>query len=384
MTIDLTAPAMPDAEDIRDLRSLACSILDKYAADALTVPQQALPFDESLWQTLAEAGLTLLSTPVSAGGSGAGIAEAAALLSAAAEYAAPGPLAEGDLLAAWLLTAAQLDIPTGPLTSGTCEVACLGGRRGDGAGRGHGRPGALGEGLRRRRGARHERGRGGRHPAPRGPLQHRAGTQRGARTSRHGPVRPRSAARVRRADPQWPGPRVVAAWGAGQVCADLRSDGDCPGSHDRARVATHPVRSPDRQVPGSAAPGRGGRRGSHRRAGRVRGGRADRRTGRDREPCWGAGRRRRQVPGGPRSGRGQPRGPPGARRHRLHPRPPAAPLHPARARVARRVRWCPRVGAPGRGLRADSVGRTCGHWSAQVVPTRRRRGWALSARRRRP
>jgi acyl-CoA dehydrogenase len=123
MTIDLTTPAMPDAEDLRDLRALACSILDKYAADALTTPQQALPFDESLWQTLAGSGLTLLSTPVSAGGSGAGIAEAAALLSAAAEYAAPVPIAESDLLAAWLLTAARLDVPAGPLTSATCEVA---------------------------------------------------------------------------------------------------------------------------------------------------------------------------------------------------------------------------------------------------------------------
>jgi acyl-CoA dehydrogenase len=122
MTVD-QATAMPDAEDLRDLRQLACSILDKYAADALTAPQQALPFDESLWQTLAASGLTLLSTPVSAGGSGAGIAEAAAVLSATAEYAAPGPIAETDLLAAWLLTAAEVDVPDGPLTLGTCEVA---------------------------------------------------------------------------------------------------------------------------------------------------------------------------------------------------------------------------------------------------------------------
>ena len=44
------------------------------------------------------------------------------VLSAAGEYAAPAPLAETDLLAAWLLTTAQLDIPAGPLTSGSGEV----------------------------------------------------------------------------------------------------------------------------------------------------------------------------------------------------------------------------------------------------------------------
>ena len=60
---------------------------------------------------------------MSAGGSGAGIAEAAVVLSAAAEYAAPVPIAENDLLAAWLLEVARLDVPTGPLTSGTCEVS---------------------------------------------------------------------------------------------------------------------------------------------------------------------------------------------------------------------------------------------------------------------
>ena len=122
MTTNLTTPVMPDSADLQDLRELACSIFDKYVADALTVPETALPFDRPLWETLSESGLTLLTTPVSAGGSGAGIAEAAVVLLAAGEYAAPVPLAETDLLAAWLLTAAQLDVPAGPLTSGVCEA----------------------------------------------------------------------------------------------------------------------------------------------------------------------------------------------------------------------------------------------------------------------
>jgi len=131
MSTDLTAPAMPDADDLRDLRALACSIFDRSASEALTVQQTAVPFDESLWRTLTESGLTLLTTPLSAGGSGAGIAEASVVLSAAAEYAAPVPIAENDLLAAWLLEVAQLDVPTGPLSSGVCEVSISSGGPGN-------------------------------------------------------------------------------------------------------------------------------------------------------------------------------------------------------------------------------------------------------------
>jgi len=123
MSTDVTAPAMPDADDLRDLRAVARSILDKSASETLTVQQTAVPFDESLWKALTDCGLTLLTTPVSAGGSGAGIAEAAMVLSVAAEYAAPVPIAENDLLAAWLLQVAKLDVPAGPLSSGTCAVS---------------------------------------------------------------------------------------------------------------------------------------------------------------------------------------------------------------------------------------------------------------------
>ncbi len=123
MSTDLTAPAVPDADDLRDLRALSRAIFDKSVSETLTVQQTAVPFDESLWKALSDSGLTLLTTPASAGGSGAGLAEAAVVLSASAEYAAPGPIAENDLLAAWLLGAARLDVPTGPLTSGRCEVS---------------------------------------------------------------------------------------------------------------------------------------------------------------------------------------------------------------------------------------------------------------------
>lgn len=123
MSADVTMSSMPAEDDLRDLRTLACAIFEKPATEALTVQQTAIPFDSMLWGTLTESGLTLLTAPVCAGGSGAGIAEAAVVVSAAAEYAAPVPIAENDLLAAWLLEVAQLDLPTGPLSSGTCEVS---------------------------------------------------------------------------------------------------------------------------------------------------------------------------------------------------------------------------------------------------------------------
>jgi len=123
VTTDVTAQAMPEPDDLRDLRSLACSIFDKLASEALTVPQTALPFDPLLWTTLAESGLTLLTASAAAGGSGAGIAEAAVVLSAAAEYAAPVPIAENDLLAAWLLEVAGIAVPDSPLTSGSGAVS---------------------------------------------------------------------------------------------------------------------------------------------------------------------------------------------------------------------------------------------------------------------
>lgn len=80
-------------------------------------------FDATLWSVLEQAGLTLLSTPESAGGSGGGIADSAVLLSVAGEYAVPLPLAETDLLAGWLLAACGMPVPPEPLTAVTGDLA---------------------------------------------------------------------------------------------------------------------------------------------------------------------------------------------------------------------------------------------------------------------
>lgn len=61
--------------------------------------------DRDLWAQLAELGLVRLTGDESTGGSGAGWAEAAALITAAAKHGVRAPLAEHDLLAGWFADA---------------------------------------------------------------------------------------------------------------------------------------------------------------------------------------------------------------------------------------------------------------------------------------
>jgi acyl-CoA dehydrogenase len=72
-------------------------------------------FSERLWSTLTELGLTRLTLPEAAGGSGGSLADAATVLLVAGQAAAPVPLAETDLLAGWLLHTAGLPVPDGVL-----------------------------------------------------------------------------------------------------------------------------------------------------------------------------------------------------------------------------------------------------------------------------
>jgi alkylation response protein AidB-like acyl-CoA dehydrogenase len=69
-------------------------------------------FDDALWRNLEDTGLSRLTA-----GEDAGPAEAAIVLSGLARHAAAVPLAETDLLAAWLAGMAGIDVPDGgPLT----------------------------------------------------------------------------------------------------------------------------------------------------------------------------------------------------------------------------------------------------------------------------
>jgi acyl-CoA dehydrogenase len=68
------------------------------------------------WDALSEAGLPWVGVPEGAGGSGGDVMDACTLLRVAGRHAVPLPLAESGLLGGWLLAAAGLELPGGPVT----------------------------------------------------------------------------------------------------------------------------------------------------------------------------------------------------------------------------------------------------------------------------
>jgi acyl-CoA dehydrogenase len=104
-----------------ELRELAGQIFAEVAA-------AGVGFDAPLWKTLEGSGLARLTLPESAGGSAGSLADAAVLLDAAGAHAARVPLAETDLLAGWLLQAAGIPVPDGPLTAAVGDLHVFGDR----------------------------------------------------------------------------------------------------------------------------------------------------------------------------------------------------------------------------------------------------------------
>jgi len=88
-------------------KHLAVDVVDSSLAEGM---------DRTLWASLADSGLALLSVPEELGGSGGTLADAAAVLTVASEYAAAVPLAETDIIAGWLAERAVLPLPAGPVT----------------------------------------------------------------------------------------------------------------------------------------------------------------------------------------------------------------------------------------------------------------------------
>lgn len=81
-----------------------------------TAPGERTTYDRALWQRLDSLGLIRLTGAEDSGGSGASWYEAAELLSAAVRHGVRAPFAEHDLLACWLLEAADLPVGDGVRT----------------------------------------------------------------------------------------------------------------------------------------------------------------------------------------------------------------------------------------------------------------------------
>jgi acyl-CoA dehydrogenase len=69
-----------------------------------------------VWDGLVDAGFSLVALPEESGGSGGSLADAAQILKVLGRYAAPVPFAETALLGGWLLAAAGLPLPDGPIS----------------------------------------------------------------------------------------------------------------------------------------------------------------------------------------------------------------------------------------------------------------------------
>ena len=98
-------------------------------------------FDGPLWKTLEDSGLTRLTLPESAGGSGGTMADAAVLLTAAGAHAARVPLVETDLLAGWLAHRRRHPVARRPADRGARRLQVHGDRVAGAL-----QPGAVGQG----------------------------------------------------------------------------------------------------------------------------------------------------------------------------------------------------------------------------------------------
>ena len=114
------------AGDDSELRELVDDIGSKSADVRQGHRMRPDELDEALWANLEETGLTrLTSTP----DLGAGPVELAIVLRGIARHAGAVPLAETDLLAAWLAERAALDVPqAGPLTVAIARAEVMSGR----------------------------------------------------------------------------------------------------------------------------------------------------------------------------------------------------------------------------------------------------------------
>ncbi len=97
------------------LRETATRLFAREITPGLLRAAEAGTWPAAAWAAVEDAGLSRAPVPEAAGGAGVPLADALGLLQVAGAHAVPLPLAE-TMLAGWLLAAAGLPIPDGPLT----------------------------------------------------------------------------------------------------------------------------------------------------------------------------------------------------------------------------------------------------------------------------
>ena len=106
------------------LRDTASKLFAEHTtADQLRAAEQGV-WPAAAWAAIEEAGLHRALVPEEAGGYGLPVTDAFSLVRIAGKYALPLPLAE-TLLASWILAAAELEIPDGPLSLAPVAEATL-------------------------------------------------------------------------------------------------------------------------------------------------------------------------------------------------------------------------------------------------------------------
>ena len=98
------------------LAQTADALLTRHCDAAVREAAEESGWAGGLWDRLEEAGFTRLDVPEAAGGSGGDCADALTLLELAGRHAVPLPLAESSMLGGWLLAAAGIPLPDGPLS----------------------------------------------------------------------------------------------------------------------------------------------------------------------------------------------------------------------------------------------------------------------------
>lgn len=101
-----------------DDQTMLVDTVRQLATDLKPGEGESETFDRALWSRFEDLGLTLISIPEDKGGTGGTIHHALAVVRTLAETTVRLPVPETSLLGGWLLSAADLPVPSGPISAG--------------------------------------------------------------------------------------------------------------------------------------------------------------------------------------------------------------------------------------------------------------------------